>query len=228
MKYHIFLLFTVCALLFLACGGKKAKYDTYQEAARAYDFEAAHKIVDELHDEYVSAGSSFLSRDEQKKYEAAFDYVFNAEAMFLCAQGDKESLDRIVFLLSNIPVEGMAIPEGTQYKETDELYDQRDNHDLYTRYATRFNQKCNTLIDLAIAHRIRSLAERVLPLYKDVPEPIKGREHDVDAEALAKKANPNRSTPDIYKSQIITYSRSDKEAATAKVQKAIEKGILTK
>lgn len=221
----------LCASVFefAACvGTNKPKYKTYQEAARAYDFEAAHQMLDELHEEYVESGTlSWANKDKKKKYDDAFDYVFNAEAMYLCAKGDKESLDRIIFLLSNIPVEGAAIPEGTQYKETDELFSQRDDHELYINYATRHNQKCNTLIDLAIANHLYPLAERVLPLLKDVPEPIKGREDDFDEETRLYKENHGKRTfSGIYKTQVITYSRIDRERAKEKVQNAIEEGVF--
>lgn len=130
-------------------------YDNYQDALRANDFEAAHKMLEEMQSE--------------ANYEKAYDEVFNAEALYLCANGDKSSLDRIVFLLSSVPLEGVPVPEGTTFKSRYDVRELADGHNRYIHSVTKYNQKCSMLIDLAISKHNESLAKRIMPLFKAVP-----------------------------------------------------------
>lgn len=130
-------------------------YDNYQDALRANDFEAAHELLEEMRG--------------KPDYEKAYDEVFNAEALYLCANGDKSSLDRVVFLLSSVPIEGTPVPEGTAFKDRYDMRKMEDGHNLYIRSVTKYNQKCNMLIDLAISKHNEGLAERIMPLFKAVP-----------------------------------------------------------
>lgn len=130
-------------------------YDNYQDALRANDFEAAHKFLEEMRG--------------KPGYEKAYDEVFNAEALYLCAIGDKTSLDRIVFLLSSVPIVGTPVPEGTTFKSKYDISDMADGHSQYIHSVTKYNQKCNMLIDLAISKNSHALAERIMPLFKAVP-----------------------------------------------------------
>lgn len=199
-------------------------YESYQEAARAYDFKAAHKILDELQEDYLSEKSS--SKKEKKKdiYDRACDDLFKYEALYLCSKGDKESLDRVVFLLSEFPIEGNALPEGTKYTYDlefgfhDEEDSQYNQHNLYIKSVSRFNQACNILLDLSIAQHIFSLAEKVLPLFKSVPFPIEDFETDIEA--------TKKSGETIYKRHEMKYSWKEKESAIEKINKAIDDGVF--
>lgn len=130
-------------------------YDNYQDALRANDFEAAHELLEGM--------------QGKPDYEKAYDEVFNAEALYLCANGDKSSLDRVVFLLSSVPIEGTPVPEGTAFKDRYDMRKMEDGHNLYIRSVTKYNQKCSMLIDLAISKHNEGLAERIMPLFKAVP-----------------------------------------------------------
>ena len=170
-KLTVLLIVTV--LISCSTNKNESKFETYQEAARAYDFERAHQILDQLHDDYLSESDySSYKKSKRKKYEDAFDYVFNVEAKALCANGDEESLNRIKYLLSDIPLDGYAIPEGSKYIYND-VFLKKEEHDLYVNSMTRINEKCNNLMDLAIANHNYYLVERILPFYKKVPEEIK-------------------------------------------------------
>ena len=134
---------------------EKVSYDNYQDALRANDFQAAHEFLEDM--------------QGTKDYEKAYDEVFNAEALFLCANGDKTSLDRIIFLLSSVPIEGTPVPEGTVFKSRYDVRDMADGHNRYIHSVTKYNQKCSMLIDLAISKHNESLAECIMPLFKAVP-----------------------------------------------------------
>jgi hypothetical protein len=173
--------------------------------ALACDFVSAHEKLNTLASDRDGANEYDYQRIKEKRYNEVFDYVFNAEAMFLCAKGDKESIDRITFLLSSIPVKGIAIPEGTPYEyEHDFDSDTRDLHKDYIEYASSFNQKCDVLIDLAISNNNYLLIKKVIPLFKTVPEQLKSH----------------------YKRHLLEYSNSSKKNAILKINKAIRDGVF--
>lgn len=173
--------------------------------ALACDFVSAHEKLNTLASDRDGANKYNYQRIKEKRYNEVFDYVFNAEAMFLCAKGNKESIDRITFLLSSIPVRGVAIPEGTLYKyDWDFDDDTQDLHKDYIEYASSFNQKCDALIDLAISNNNYLLIRKVIPLFKTVPEQLKT--HD--------------------KEHLLEYSNSSKKNAILKINKAIRDGVF--
>lgn len=207
------------------------KYNgSYQEAARAYDFEAAHRILDQLHNECLSDNLSFYEDEKKEKYDEAFDYVFNVEVKYLCAQGDEESMKRIKFLMSDIPVDGIAIPEGTRYIYS-KVWEKKKSHDRYIKYATRINKKCDNLIDLAIANHNYSLVESILPFYKSIPEALKESKRDKQAERdnyeKWKKKGIHLTVIDpIYIENTMYYSDADKKTAIGRINKAIDDGVF--
>lgn len=152
-----------------------------ESATQNYDFEKAHLLLQKMKGDYLQAEKYDLKKKKEERYNDAFDYVFNAEAMYLCAKGDKESLNRIVFLLSSIQIKGVS------------------PSDEYIESVKRFNQKCSSLIDLAIANNSYTLAQKVLPLFKEVPE---------------KKSDNGEEQ--------VVYNRSDKKMAEDKVNQAIK------
>lgn len=173
--------------------------------ALACDFVSAHEKLNTLASDRDGANEYNYQRIKEKRYNEVFDYVFNAEAMFLCAKGDKESIDRITFLLASIPVKGVAIPEGTPYEyEHDFDSDTRGLHKDYIEYASSFNQKCDALIDLAISNNNYLLIKKVIPLFKTVPEQLKSH----------------------YKRHLLGYSNSSKKNAILKINKAIRDGVF--
>lgn len=160
-----------------------------KNAAMSHDFVTANKKLNALKDKVY-----------KYQYDETFDYVFNAEAMYICANGSDADLDRIVYILSAIPVEGTPFIEGDIFSHTSLDYDD------YTNYTKRFNQKCNTLIDLSIINKKYSLAERIVLLYKSVPTLV----------------NANNLKED----NIIKYSDEDKKRAIDKINKAIDDGVF--
>lgn len=151
--------------------------------AMANDFVNAHKKIIEL--ENCLKSTSYID-DRIEEYNTVYDYVFEAEAMYLCAKGDKESLDRLVFLLLSVPVKGVALPDGYKYEYAKRdgypyaCYDLSDeqvyNHNLFASEVMRFNQKCDKIINLALSIQQLPLADRIVELYKDVPSLISAQE----------------------------------------------------
>lgn len=168
-----------------------------------------------MKNEYMNQSIKHYKEIAKEKYDMAYDEIFNKEVLFLCANGDNESLNRVVFLLSSVPIEGVAIAEGTEYNY---MHDKEANeHDLYIKSARKYNQKCNTLIDLSIAHHLFPLAQRVIPLIKTIPDPLTF-EKDVE------KSKKEGRWVNVMKK--VTYSNIDKENTIKKINKAIDDGVF--
>ena len=86
-----------------------------------------------------------------------------------------------------------------------------EEHEKYILYVRRFNQKCNTLIDLAIANHNYNLVNKVFPLYKSVPNEL-----DQGLSVSDGKREKQR----------ISYSDEDKEKAKKKINVAVKNGIF--
>ena len=94
---NLFIIGLFIACLLNSCGnnaGKSdnsefglGKYENYQEACHAQDFDAAHKIL------------AVLKNNDADNYEEAREFVFNQEALYLIAQNDEVSTKRLFFLL---------------------------------------------------------------------------------------------------------------------------------
>ena len=220
MKKYIynFLILALCQLLCVGCSNN-TKYNSYQEAARAYDFEAAHQFLDEMNNLPYPPDQISVGEWEEKK-EKAFDYIFNAEAMYLCSRGDRESIDRLTFLLTDIPIKGVAIPEGTEYESKYNFdIDKLSAHSDYISYAIKFNQKCSSLIDLAISNHNFIIVEKVLPLFKAVPNPF-----TEESKEVAEDQGFRIVVSTKYRKQILTYTNAARDKAVSKVNKVIREG----
>lgn len=150
--------------------------------AMAYNFNEAHILLHKLESVYKNEYIGDWTGD----YNEVYNYVFEAEAIYLCAKDDKESLDRLMFLLISIPLKGTGLPNGLKYhfsKRDGYLYarydisdEQVEKHNLYVYEVLRFNNRCDKLIDLAISNKQWELADRILHLFKDVPSLINEQE----------------------------------------------------
>jgi len=195
MKNFNYYFFCGIALIMLAaCGSSSSKneeekitvtgangkeYTSYQEACRAEDFEAALKFVDKYetqarekdeYDRYIS--------ENVEAYQAARDFVFNAESQYLLAIGSTEASDRVVFLLNSLPKKGKALQEG--YEGTDASTAIVDgssfNKDFawYCESVNSYNNKCRQIIELCISQNNKYLADKIVKLVKETPTSNKG------------------------------------------------------
>lgn len=187
---------------------ENALIEECKSLAMEYKFNDAHKILNRLHSElkdyYIGDGWIPI-------YDEVEDYVFKAEAMYLCAQGDKESIDRLLFLLNSIQIDGRVLPNGYKYeftKRDDYEYPRYDisedvveKHNAYVSDVIKFNTKCDYLIDLAISNRLWDAANRILNLYKDVPSII----NEKDGHHIITYSNMSKTTAQTK----ITVARGD-------------------
>ena len=167
-----FAMFTLCG-----CGGKYGtKYETYQDACRENDFEAAHIFLDRLHVEYGDAVKNntdfsygLFSDDGNNITNAARDYclaaefVYSAELRYLASLDEDMAWTRAVALVKEMPVVGRKLPEGTKHLMTKN----GDCYfiDSYQYYVDLRNHQCNLLLELAIDNKNQEIAEKVLKCY---------------------------------------------------------------
>ena len=136
-----------------SCGPKSVKgadgkeYDSYQSACRNQDFVAAYDWIEK------NNGS-----EEDK------DYVFNAEMLYLTSLGTEEASNRIIYLLAEYQIPGTPIRDGAgSYVYDGELYEEANK---YVEGVSRFNKRCDNVVDMAIAQGNIDLAKKIINLYK--------------------------------------------------------------
>jgi len=188
-NFSYYFLCGIALIMLAACGSSSSKneeekitvtgangkeYTSYQEACRAEDFEAALKFVDKYetqamekdeYDRYIS--------ENVEAYQAARDFVFNAESQYLLAIGSTEASDRVVFLLNSLPKKGKALQEGYEGNDarTSIVDGSRFNKDFawYCDYVYSFNSKCIQIMELCISQNNKYLADKIVGLVKETP-----------------------------------------------------------
>ena len=113
--FFMYALILAIGLSFANCNGNKLgildtiSYDgDYKKAVKEGDFEAAHDIIEKIHDEYVETLGKALSEENEeneeidnslkiisKKYFAAIDYVYSNEISSILTNGDDQAAARI-------------------------------------------------------------------------------------------------------------------------------------
>ena len=141
-------------------------YTNYREACRNCDFDAAYSILEkkrEKFEKYKEEDSNDLDVDEMvKNYEDGMNYVFNAEMLYLTSQNTEEASNRILYLLAESEIPGTPTTAGGQYN-SDRDY---ENAKKYIEGIARFNNRCNSVLDMAIAQKNEKLANGVVKLMK--------------------------------------------------------------
>lgn len=212
---------TICMLM--ACDSKKTnsseeegitvkgadgkEYTSYQAACRAQDFEAAHEILDILYDKYlegygVASDYEDISLEKVRaKYQAACGYIFKQEMMYCLSDGSEQASDKVLYLLSEIPVEGVPHPEGSYYfHDVDPGFSDGKEHYTYYSWVRNYNGYCTQILDLALSQNNAYLAKKVIGMYKQ------NIVHEED------------SKKDSH--YIVKYLWTDKESAIAKCKAA--------
>lgn len=190
-------------------GADGKEYTSYQQACRAGDFEAAHQFLDILHDKYFEGYGeareydSYEVRDVREKYHAALKAIFKQEMMFLASDGSEQAADKVVYLLTEIPEEGSAHPDGRyDWIKISENCEEAKDHTTYCKWVTNYNSLCTQILDLAISQENQYLAKKVIKMYKQ--------------NVINERAYRNENSDD-YK---VMRTWVDKEAAIAKCKEA--------
>lgn len=212
---------TGCVAIFFAClfmfGGLSMigysiyKYFIYdyteaiEEAIVEHDFEEAHELLFEMSQlSSETKEEDFLSGEKYKsKYTIASEKVLKAEVTFLMNSRDKESSDRLISIIGNLPIEASPTVGITHDSQT------QKNNEAYSIYVGKFNAQCDDILNSAISTGNRYLAERILTMYK----PTLNRELE----------ESNFFSTDAYK---YSYSNEMQIAARKRFEEAVKAGVF--
>lgn len=218
MKHSILML--VAVLIFSACNPfSSGKYgDNYREACRNMDFEVAHKILDKMMAPNDIWDDFLERRVDQKEITAATDYIFNAETLYLISQNTDDANTRVVYLLSELPIEGRADPEGSEIDFSESL-DKHEGYMAYKSYVNRFNSKCLSILNTAISVGNQDVAEKIIPMIKEDANIVKKME---------KKIYGRRSNGEIHYTEseesYVHYTTESKDKAKKLYEEAVKEG----
>ena len=132
-------------------GAGDTKYESYEEACHAQDFEAAHKFL------------SAMKQAESDDYVTAREFVFNQEALYLIAMNDEASTKRLFFLLQEDANEVSNSTRDARCNTIIELAIKQNNQALVEQTISLYNDK----IDSPVLRKIYEY------LYKDGRNPDK-------------------------------------------------------
>ena len=146
----------------------------YKKAVKEGDFETAHNILDSIHDDYVEAlGKACADMKEsqeikkfkiiRKKYYAAIDYIYSHEITSILTSEDDQAADKVVFLLSEIPLDGNVDGSWAPF-DSDSPYNQEDV--AYKNMCIVINKLCDKALTLAINRHNKEFAKNIIEYYK--------------------------------------------------------------
>ena len=146
----------------------------YKKAVKEGDFETAHNILDSIHDDYVEALGKACADVEggqeiknfkiiRKKYYAAIDYIYSHEITSILTSGDDQAADKVVFLLSDIPLDGNVDGSWAPF-DSDSPYNQEDV--AYKNMCIVINKLCDKALTLAINRHNKEFAKNIIEYYK--------------------------------------------------------------
>ena len=193
----------------------------YQEACKELDFETAREYMDELRHDYISKlNESSNERDKAEgKFYAAFDYIYTAEIQYILSEfDDKECVDKIAFLLAEIPIEGEKPRAGlcSYYLACrGDFGEEGVPLDAYIVWTEHYNRLCNTILSLSINRNYPQLAKVALMQFVDNVEAHKGGD-GVKIDGV--KVDGNHG--------YIKYTSTDRDAAKKKYDEAVKMGYL--
>ena len=179
--FFMYALILAIGLSFVNCNGNKLgilntiKYGgDYKKAVKEGDFETAHNILDSIHDDYVEAlGKACADVEDgqeikkfkiiRKKYYAAIDYIYSHEITSILTSGDDQAADKVVFLLSEIPLDGNV--DGS-YAPFDSDWPDDQEEVAYKNICIEINKLCDKALTLAINRHNKEFAKNIIEHYK--------------------------------------------------------------
>lgn len=191
----------------------------YQEACTELDFEAAREYLNQNRQNYIRSDEE--RKEEEWKYYEAFDYIYKAEIQYILSEFDDEDcVDRITFLLTEIPIEGEKPRAGLcGYYETDRdgWSSESKSLDAYIIWTEHYNRLCNTILTLSINRNYPQLAKAILLHFVDNVETYKGKS-DGSFKIDGVEVDGNHG--------YIKFTSTDRDAAKKKYDEAVKMGYL--
>lgn len=209
------LLAAVClaVCLFVACdkpvtGKDGTKYESYQQACRAQDYEAAYVFVDRVENKKGSDSEDFLK---------IRDYVVSSEILYLLSMSSEEASNRVLYLITEIKPAERLVAEGfvdlhIHWNSKNGSYPDKERIDAYRSRVETYNKQCGQILDLAIQNKNQKLAQSILKSFipsVEVEVSVKEQTFGVDHECYN-----------------VSYSERAKESAQAKYDEAVASGAF--
>lgn len=206
---------------------KNNKYPSYRDAVKVGDFDAAYDSLNIYHKNYIfyQAKNGIIYRNARKysesRYYEAFDYIYKAEVRHILTQMDgREAIDKIFFLLDEIPIEGERSPQGLCEYDLVCRGDWGDEGiplDAYIVWTQHFNDLCMSILNLAINRKNKDLARQILVHFVENVEAIKG--------SSSERIVVNNVRVDGNHGYI-KYTKVDAQAAKEKYDNAVAMGMF--
>lgn len=158
---------------------RAAKMD-YQHFCAEGNFQAAHKVLNYYYSDYKDELGRWRSgewRDRQalqaqESYHSVLAYIYGQEIASIFAGGDEGQQKKLLSLLIAIPTEGAPLSEGRHGNGM--FFDNNAgvgetmaiDHVVYQSWVRFYNDRCEQLLDLALAYGDKEFAQKVVKLYK--------------------------------------------------------------
>lgn len=158
---------------------RAAKMD-YQRFCAEGNFQAAHKVLNYYYSDYKDELGRWRSgewRDRQalqaqENYHSVLAYIYGQEIASIFAGGDEGQQKKLLSLLIAIPTEGAPLSEGRHGNGM--FFDNNAgvgetmaiDHVVYQTWVRFYNDRCEQLLDLALAYGDKAFALKVAKLYK--------------------------------------------------------------
>ena len=143
-----------------------------------------------------------------KKYSSKFSESLRNTIMdYAISKNGTSFTDLVISLLKCTPIDGTPLAAG-QRMTSNRPESVVSSHNDYVRSVQSFNRKCDHILSAAIAQHKRVLANKIVTLYKDVPNEYIVNEHWYQI------------------AQTCTYSKDDKLRAQEEVNEARRRGDL--
>ncbi len=203
-------------------GADGKEYSSYRAACSNGDFDAAREFVEKMKVIKTAAESNDDDTKRsalEKSISEAEEYIFSSELNALASMNDPQATTRIILILNEYKVEGTPVTEGTvigndcYINREDYAEGKNDDYKKYMQGVSKFNLKCDRILDIAIACGNKDLAEKILRLIRQ------------DATFYYK---PSSSSPEDenYKDVYAHYTNESQNAAKKKYEEAVRDGVF--
>lgn len=208
----IYQVIMLCAMSFALAGCGNSL--DYKAAVKDGNYEKAHEILSKLHEQYIEQNRRFCNEEEYGKvnnqYFSALDYIYGQEMREIIAR-DENCTDKIIFLLSEIPSDGIASEGLIDYSEACLGTWGDEGVPLYRHlcYCDAINKLCDKVLNSALTLNNENLARAIVDQYKDNVEVTKGSGDGVWVDSIRVDGNHG----------YVKYTTKSKDAALEKVIK---------
>lgn len=192
---------------------------TYQSACEANDYVTAHQILDVFRGDFLQIENPELTDEKYRTYSSVDMYIFQSEMVYLIEQDNTDN--KLLSLILETPLDGITPQVGfCDYYDCNDSYARGRAISLNNDCRSRFNQKCDLTFDYCVMLGKKTLAAKLLTLYKDNIVRVKGSND---------KGGVLVNGIRVRDGQWYLYFSSDhKKAAQKKFDEAIKNGVFPK